>query len=50
MDNVIHRTAGTGGVDVLSNPAERAQLVQFLLSIDPQTRPFAQTPLPPALP
>jgi YVTN family beta-propeller protein len=46
MDNVIHRTAGTGGVDVLSSAADRAQLVQFILSIDPQTRPFDQTPLP----
>jgi YVTN family beta-propeller protein len=50
MDNVIHRTAGTGGVDVLSSAVERAQLVQFILSIDPQTRPFAQTPLPPVAP
>jgi hypothetical protein len=46
MDNVVHRTAGTGGVDVLSSPADRAKIIQFLLSIDPGTRPFDQTSLP----
>jgi YVTN family beta-propeller protein len=40
MENVVHRTSGTGGVDVLSNPSDRAQLVQFLLSIDSDTRPI----------
>jgi YVTN family beta-propeller protein len=40
LDNVTHRSAGTGGVDTLSNPADRQQLVTFLLSIDSQTVPF----------
>jgi YVTN family beta-propeller protein len=40
LDNVTHRSAGTGGVDTLSNPADRQQLVRFLLSIDSQTVPF----------
>jgi hypothetical protein len=47
LENVIHRTAGTGGVDVLSSASDRAQLVQFLLSIDAGTRPFNQAPLLP---
>jgi YVTN family beta-propeller protein len=40
LDNVTHRSSGTGGVDTLSNPADRQQLVEFLLSIDSQTIPF----------
>jgi mono/diheme cytochrome c family protein len=39
MLNVPHRSAGTGGVDALSNPADRAKLVDFLLSIDATTTP-----------
>jgi hypothetical protein len=46
LENVIHRTAGTGGVDVLSSAADRARLVRFLLSIDVRTKPFDRTPLP----
>src|SRR5262249_32691464 len=40
MENVTHRSAGTGGVDVLSNPADRDILVKFLLSIDASTTPI----------
>jgi len=40
LDNVSHRSAGTGGVDVLSSAADRATLIQFLLSIDARTRPI----------
>jgi len=39
LDNVTHRSAGTSGVDVLSNPADRAKIVRFLLSIDASTAP-----------
>jgi YVTN family beta-propeller protein len=40
MDNVAHRASGTGGVDTLSNAADRAKVVKFLLSIDASTVPF----------
>ena len=40
MDNVTHRSAGTGGVDTLSSPSDRAKLAQFLLSIDSGTPPI----------
>jgi YVTN family beta-propeller protein len=46
LQNLTHRTAGTAGVDLLSNHTDRANLVKFLLSIDSQTVPFAQTGLP----
>jgi YVTN family beta-propeller protein len=39
MDNVTHRAAGTGGVDTLSNAADRAKVIRFLLSIDDKTPP-----------
>lgn len=39
LDNVTHRSAGTGGVDTLSNAADRARIVQFLRSIDGRTPP-----------
>lgn len=45
MQNVTHRSAGTGGVDTLSNPDDRANLVKFLQSIDARTLPFAPTAL-----
>jgi YVTN family beta-propeller protein len=41
LDNVTHRSAGTGGVDTLSNAADRDKVVQFLLSIDAKTVPIA---------
>ena len=34
LNNVTHRSAGTGGVDTLTNPVDRANLERFLLSID----------------
>jgi YVTN family beta-propeller protein len=40
LENVVHRTAGTGGVDVLSHASDREQIVRFLLSIDSGTRPI----------
>jgi len=40
LDNVSHRSAGTGGVDVLTNAGDRAALIRFLLSIDARTRPI----------
>jgi YVTN family beta-propeller protein len=43
MLNVTHRSAGTSGVDTLSNPADRAKVVRFLQSIDAATPPI---PLP----
>jgi YVTN family beta-propeller protein len=41
LDNVNHRSSGTAGVDTLSNVADRAKLVKFLLSIDTATSPIA---------
>jgi hypothetical protein len=41
LDNVAHRSAGTGGADTLSNAADRDKVVQFLLSIDAKTVPIA---------
>jgi cytochrome c peroxidase len=41
LDNVTHRSAGTAGVDTLSNAADREKVVQFLLSIDAKTVPIA---------
>lgn len=40
LDNVTHRSAGTGGVDILTNPADRAKVVKFILSIDAATVPI----------
>jgi YVTN family beta-propeller protein len=40
LNNVTHRSAGTAGVDTLSNPADRANLVRFLLSIDASSAPI----------
>ena len=34
LNNVTHRSAGTGGVDTLSSAADRAKVVKFLRSID----------------
>jgi hypothetical protein len=43
LNNVTHRSAGTGGVDVLSNAADRAKIAEFLRSIDAASVPV---PLP----
>jgi len=40
LDNVTHRSAGTGGVDTLTNAADRAKLAKFVLSIDSATPPI----------
>jgi hypothetical protein len=40
MQAVAHRSAGTGGVDTLSNAADRAKVVRFLESIDAATAPL----------
>jgi hypothetical protein len=40
LNNVTHRSAGTGGVDTLTNATDRQRLVDFLLSIDAGTVPF----------
>lgn len=40
LDNVTHRSAGTGGVDTLTNAADRAKVVDFLLSIDAASVPI----------
>jgi len=40
LDNVTHRSAGTGGVDTLTNAADRAKVADFLLSIDAASAPI----------
>ncbi len=40
LTNVTHRSAGVGGVDVLTNANDRAALARFLRSIDLNTRPI----------
>jgi uncharacterized protein (TIGR03437 family) len=37
MANVAHRSAGTGGVDLLDDAEQRRKLIRFLLSIDART-------------
>jgi len=37
---ITHRSAGTGGIDGLTNPDDRRKLVKFLLSIDAATEPI----------
>jgi hypothetical protein len=43
LNNVTHRSAGTGGVDTLTSAADRAKVVRFIESIDAATVPI---PLP----
>lgn len=43
LNNVQHRSAGTSGVDTLSNSADRAKVVKFVLSIDAATQPIASS-------
>ena len=40
LNNVTHRSAGTAGVDTLSNPTDRARIARFLQSIDRSTLPI----------
>lgn len=42
LDNVQHRSLGTGGVDTLANAADRAKVATFLASIDAATTPFPE--------
>ncbi len=41
MQNVVHRSAGTAGIDTLQDGNKRAQLGKFLLSIDATTTPIS---------
>ena len=40
LANVAHRSAGTSGVDILTNASDRQRIVRFLLSIDAATPPI----------
>jgi mono/diheme cytochrome c family protein len=40
LDNVQHRSAGTSGVDILTNASDRAKVVRFIESIDAATVPI----------
>jgi YVTN family beta-propeller protein len=40
LENVTHRSAGSGGVDMLASRADRREVVRFLKSIDRDTAPF----------
>jgi YVTN family beta-propeller protein len=40
LNNVTHRSAGTAGVDTLTNAADRAKVAKFLRSIDAATTVF----------
>lgn len=40
LNNVTHRSAGTAGVDTLSNASDRAKIARFIESIDAATVPF----------
>jgi cytochrome c peroxidase len=40
LENVTHRSAGTGGVDTLTDRDDRRRLVKFLKSIDETTQTF----------
>ena len=46
LANVTHRSAGTGGVDTLTNASDRQEVVRFLRSIDRETTPFPGGSLP----
>ena len=46
LENVTHRSAGTGGVDTLTNASDRQGVVRFLRSIDRETTPFPGGSLP----
>jgi YVTN family beta-propeller protein len=40
LENVTHRSAGSGGADTVTDPRDREALVTFLKSIDSSTAPF----------
>jgi YVTN family beta-propeller protein len=46
LENVTHRSAGTGGGDTLQAPGHRTQLIRFLKTIDITTPPFPFTSRP----
>ncbi len=46
LDNVTHRSAGSGGVDMLTNPNDREAVVRFVKSIDRSTEPFLNVTRP----
>ena len=46
LENVTHRSAGSGGVDTLTNANDRQAVVRFLKSIDRDTKPFPQVSPP----
>jgi hypothetical protein len=46
LENVVHRSAGTAGVDTLTNPDDRKAVARFLRSIDRETTPFPGGNLP----
>ncbi|HEY2955366.1 MAG TPA: beta-propeller fold lactonase family protein [Candidatus Eisenbacteria bacterium] len=50
LDLVPHRTAGTGGEDLLADRRDRAALATFLASIDASTEPFGIAGPAPARP
>lgn len=46
LENVTHRSAGSGGTDFLTGASDRAELVRFLSSIDRSTEPFPAGTVP----
>jgi YVTN family beta-propeller protein len=46
LDNVTHRSAGSGGVDLLTDANDRRAVVRFLQSIDRDTEPFLNVSRP----
>jgi cytochrome c peroxidase len=46
LDNVTHRSAGSGGVDMLSDANDRRAVERFLQSIDRSTEPFLNVSRP----
>jgi uncharacterized protein (TIGR03437 family) len=44
LQSVVHRSAGTNGVDMLQSATARQQLISFLESIDASTQPIAPNP------
>jgi YVTN family beta-propeller protein len=46
LDNVTHRSSGSGGVDMLTDVNDRRAVVRFLQSIDRDTEPFLNVSRP----
>lgn len=46
LDNVAHRSAGSGGLDMLSDANDRRAVVRFVASIDADTEPFLNVQRP----